>query len=58
MGSVLSAWQQQVARVPREMAVGPEVPKPVRVSKLGSRTQRAGNIRRDRPHPGPWVVEE
>lgn len=55
---MLSAWQQQVARVPREMAVGPEVPKPVRVSKLGSRTQRAGNIRRDRPHPGPWVVEE
>lgn len=47
-----------VARVPREMAVGPEVPKSVRVIKPGCRTQRAGNTRRDRPYPGPWAVEE
>lgn len=49
---------EQVLRLPREAAGGLEVPKSVRASKPGSRTQGVGNTRRVRPHPGLWVVEE
>lgn len=56
-GTDAQSMAEQVVRIPWETAGGLEVPKSVRASKPGSRTQGTGNTRRVGPHPDLWVVE-